>query len=171
MELLTAYWPIALIAALVALILLYFLLRPRQRVKLTDSAPVRPHMIVQPKSSFGSKGLGEGRGLADEAAAAAADITGSIISARVHDSLPGASGPPDDLVKLKGIGPKLAALLNTHGLTRFDQIAKLSPSQVDDLDETLGAFRGRLTRDKVVDQADYLARGDIDGFEQRYGKI
>ena len=171
MELLTAYWPIALIAALVALILLYFLLRPRQRVTLTDSAPVRPHMIVQPKSSFGSKGLGEGRGLADEAAAAAADITGSIISARVHDSLPGASGPPDDLVKLKGIGPKLAALLNTHGLTRFDQIAKLSPSQVDDLDETLGAFRGRLTRDKVVDQADYLARGDIDGFEQRYGKI
>lgn len=171
MDLLIAYWPLALVGALLALLLLYFLLRPRQRVALTDSAPVRPHMAVQPKSSFGNKGLGEGRGLADEAAAAAADITGSIISARVHASLPGAAGPPDDLVKLKGIGPKLAAMLNAHGLTRFDQIAKLSPAQVDDLDETLGAFRGRFARDHVIDQADYLARGDIDGFEQRFGKL
>ncbi len=166
MDLLIAYWPLAVVAALVALLLLYLLLRPRQRVALTDSAPVRPHMTVQSRAA-----IGEGRGLTDEAAAAAADVTGTIISARVHDALPGAAGPPDDLVKLKGIGPKLAALLNSRGLTRFDQIAKLSPSQVDDLDETLGAFRGRLARDKVVDQADYLARGDIDGFEQRYGKL
>ena len=62
-------------------------------------------------------------------------------------------------------------MLNGHGLTRFDQIASLSPAQVSDLDDKLGAFRGRLTRDKVVDQADYLARGDIDGFEQKYGKL
>ncbi|MEO8142486.1 MAG: hypothetical protein ABI617_07490 [Sphingomicrobium sp.] len=175
MDLLIAYWPLTLVGALVGLLLLYFLLRPRQRVALTDSAPVRPHMTVQSKSSFGHKGLGasegEGRGLADEAAAAAADLSGTILSARVHDSLPGASGPPDDLVQLKGIGPKLAALLNSHGLTRFDQIAKLSPAQVDDLDQMLGAFRGRLVRDKVIDQADYLARGDVDGFEQRYGKL
>ena len=175
MDLLIAYWPLALVGAVVALLLLYFLLRPRQRVTLTDSAPVRPHMTAQPKSSFGNKGLeaspGEGRGLADEAAAAAADLSGTILSAPVHDSLPGASGPPDNLVQLKGVGPKFAAMLNSRGLTRFDQIAKLSPAQVDDLDSTLGAFRGRLVRDKVVDQADYLARGDVDGFEQRYGKL
>lgn len=171
MDLLIAFWPLALIGVLIALLLLYFLLRPRQRVALTDSAPVRPHMAVQPKSSFGNKGQDAGRGLSDEAAAAVVEITGSIISARVHESLAAASGPPDDLVKLKGIGPKLAAMLNSHGLTRFDQIAKLSPAQVADLDETLGAFRGRLARDHVVDQADYLARGDIDGFEQRFGKL
>ena len=163
MDFLTAYWPLALIAAALALVLLYFLLRPRQRVSLTDSAPIRPHMTLGAK--------GEGRGLGDEAAAAAADVAGSIISARVHAALPGASGPPDDLVQLKGIGPKLAALLNQRGIIRFDQIAKLSPAQVDDLDDALGAFRGRLARDHVVDQADYLARGDIDGFEQRYGKL
>ena len=163
MDFLTAYWPLTLIAAALALVLLYFLLRPRQRVSLTDSAPIRPHMTLGAK--------GEGRGLGDEAAAAAADVAGSIISARVHAALPGASGPPDDLVQLKGIGPKLAALLNQRGIIRFDQIAKLSPAQVDDLDDALGAFRGRLARDHVVDQADYLARGDIDGFEQRYGKL
>ncbi len=165
MELLIAYWPLALLAALLASLLLYLLLRPRQRVALTDSAPVRPHMAVEASIQ------GEGRGLADEAAAAAADVTGSILSARVHDSLPGASGPPDDLSRLKGVGPKLAAMLNGLGITRFEQIASLSPDQVDDLDQSMGAFRGRLARDRIVDQADYLARGDIDGFEQRYGKL
>ncbi len=163
MDILIANWPLALIAALVAVLLLFFLLRPRQRVSLTDSAPIRPHMNVSES--------GEGKSLGDTAAAAAADVTGSIISARVHAELPGASGPPDDLVKLKGIGPKLAALLNQHGIVRFDQIAKLTPAQVNDLDEALGAFRGRLTRDHVVDQADYLARGDTDGFEHRFGKL
>ena len=163
MEILIAYWPLALIAALAALLLLYVLLRPRQRVALTDSAPLRPHMNLAK--------TGEGKGLGDEAAAAAADVAGSIISARVHDALPGASGPPDDLLLLKGIGPKLAALLNQRGIIRFDQIAKLTPAQVDDLDDALGAFRGRLARDHVTDQADYLARGDIDGFEQRFGKL
>ena len=167
MDVLIANWPLALIAVAVALLLLYFLIRPRQRVKLTNSAPVRPHMIIA-KTAAAS---GEGKSIGDEAAAAAADVTGSILNARVHDQLPGASGPPDDLVQLKGVGPKLAAILNQRGISRFDQIAKLSPAQVDDLDEALGAFRGRLTRDKVVDQADYLARGDIDGFEHKYGKL
>ena len=163
MDILIANWPLALIALALALVLLYFLLRPRQRVTLTDSAPVRPHMTMTK--------TGEGQGIGDEAAAAVADVAGSIISARVHDALPGASGPPDDLVQLKGIGPKLAFLLNQRGIIRFDQIAKLTPAQVDDLDDALGAFRGRLARDQVVDQADYLARGDVDGFEQRYGKL
>ncbi len=158
MNMLVENWPLALVGALLALVLLYFLLRPRQRVTLTDSAPIRPHMAA---TKAPAKGL----------AATAAGVTDSILSARHHGALAPASGPPDDLVKLKGIGPKLAVLLNNHGITRFDQIAKLSPAQVSDLDEELGAFRGRLSRDDVVAQADYLARGDIDGFEQRFGKL
>ena len=155
--------PILLIVgALIVLALLLLLLKPRQRVALTDSAPVRPHMASSAK---------EGRGLVDEAAAATSDLAGDIINARVHDNLPGASGPPDNLVMLKGVGPKLATLLNERGITRFDQIAKLSEGQVESLDSSLGAFRGRFTRDRVVEQADYLARGDIDGFEQRFGKL
>lgn len=168
MDLLIAYWPLALIGALIALLLLYFLLRPRQRVTLTDSAPVRPHMTAQPKSSFGNRGVLESQPLAGNSDLAA---EGFSPRARTLESLHMEVGPPDDLVKLKGVGPKLAALLSTHGLTRFDQIASLSPAQVEDLDQTLGAFRGRLKRDQLVDQADYLARGDIDGFEQKYGKL
>jgi predicted flap endonuclease-1-like 5' DNA nuclease len=150
-----------IVAAIVVIIALYLLLRPKQRITLSDEGAIRPHMMTPQ----------EGKGLTDEAAAAASDIAGEFINAEVHAELPGASGPPDDLQTLKGVGPKLAAILNERGLIRFDQIASLSAGQVEALDEGLGAFRGRLARDKIVEQADYLARGDRDGFEARFGKL
>ncbi|HET9810905.1 MAG TPA: hypothetical protein VFP53_04330 [Sphingomicrobium sp.] len=166
MEVLNAHWPAILIAAALVVILLVILLKPRQRVELSKSeAPVRPHMMKTADRS------GEGRGLAAEAAAAASDITGQIIDAPVHANLPGASGPPDDLTRLKGVGPKFAAMLNGFGIIRFEQLAALSEGDLDRIDEQLGPFRGRLQRDQVPLQADYLARGDDDGFEQRFGKL
>lgn len=161
-EFLRDYWLLILIAVVVVAILAYLIFRPHQRVRLSDTAPVRPHM-PPPR--------GEGRGLSDEVAAAASDVTGDILNARVHSHLPGASGPPDDLRRLKGVGPKLAEMLNERGIIRFDQIARLTPDEVERLDSTLGAFRGRFARDRVVEQADYLARGDIEGFEHRFGKL
>jgi predicted flap endonuclease-1-like 5' DNA nuclease len=165
MEFVELYWPVFLVALLIGAIVGYLIFRPKQRVTLTDSTPVRPHMNLAAEPSR------EGRGVADEAAAAASDVAGQMIGTRVHEQLPGATGTPDDLVKLKGVGPKLAALLNERGITRFDQIAKLSPGQVETLDEGLGAFRGRFARDRIVEQADYLARGDIDGYQARFGKL
>lgn len=159
-EMLADNWPWIMIAALVVIVIAFLLLRPRQRVQLTDSAPVRPHMTK-----------GEGRGLADEAAAATSDIAGQVLGTHVHAELPGASGPADDLLKLKGVGPKMAALLNDRGITRFDQISRLNDDQIDALDSSLGAFRGRFGRDRIVEQAHYLARGDTDGFEARFGKL
>ncbi|MEQ7873737.1 hypothetical protein ABDK56_06985 [Sphingomonas sp. ASV193] len=157
---------IVVIGALVILALLFLAFRPRQRVTLTDSAPVRPHM-----ASSHAPEAHEGRGVGDEFAAATSDVAGDIFNARIHANLPGAGGPPDDLLLLKGVGPKLAELLNARGLTRFDQIASLSEGQLETLDSSLGAFRGRLARDRVTEQADYLARGDTDGFEQKFGKL
>lgn len=162
-ELWAAYWPIIIAAIAIGFIVGFLVFRPRQRVTLTDSAPTRPHMAATPAR--------EGRGLVDEAAAAASDVAGQMLGSQVHAELPGASGPPDDLKKLKGVGPKMAALLNAQGITRFDQIARLSEGQVEAIDASLGAFRGRFSRDRIVDQADYLARGDIDGYEARFGKL
>ena len=162
-EVWNTYWPIVLIAVVIGLITGYLLLRPRQRVKLTDSTPVRPHM--PPRRS------GEGKGLSDEIAAATSDVAGQMLGSHVHRHLPGASGPPDNLEQLKGVGPKLANMLNAIGIIRFEQLARLSDAEVERIDASLGAFRGRLTRDMVVAQADYLARGDVDGFEQRFGKL
>ena len=153
-ELFNAYWPVILIALVIGLIVGFLIFRPRQRVQLTDSTPRRPHMTVHPGETV----------FEHEAEVTTKHVIGS--GTRVPPA-----GPLDDLERLKGVGPKLAALLAAHGLTRFEQIAKLTDSEVERLDDDLGAFRGRLRRDRVVEQANYLARGDLDGFEQRFGKL
>jgi predicted flap endonuclease-1-like 5' DNA nuclease len=163
-DLVREYLPAILVAVLIGIVVGYFIFRPRQRVRLTDSAPVRPHM-AQGRT-------GEGQGLTSEAAAAASDVTGEILNARVHDQLVAEAGSGlDDFTLIKGIGPKFAQLLNARGFTRFDQLAKLTADEIERLDSELGPFRGRMTRDRIVEQADYLARGDRDGFEQKFGKL
>jgi predicted flap endonuclease-1-like 5' DNA nuclease len=162
MDLIREYW--WLIVVLVALVLAFILLRPRQRVQLTDSAPVRPHMAHASK-------LPEGRGVAGEHAAATTDIAGEILGAPVHRELDGKGKDGDDLCRLKGVGPKFEDALHAIGFHRFEQIAALTPTEVERIDPQLGPFRGRLVRDRIIEQADYLARNDIDGFEQRFGKL
>ena len=162
MDLIREYW--WLIVILVAIVIAIVLLRPRQRVRLTDSAPIRPHMTAMRTPP-------EGRGIAGEAAAATSDVTGDIIRAPVHAALAGAGNPADDLSRIKGVGPKFADALRDAGFVRFEQLAHLTPTEIERLDERLGSFRGRITRDRVVEQADYLARNDTDGFEQRFGKL
>ncbi len=44
MDLATEYWVLIAAATAVVVVLLFLLLRPRQRITLTESAPVRPHM-------------------------------------------------------------------------------------------------------------------------------
>ena len=94
-----------------------------------------------------------------------------MLGVEVHSQLPGASGPPDNLQLLKGVGPKLAMKLNENGIIRFEQLARLSPNEVGILEDRLGPFKGRLTRDRVVEQAHYLERGDKDGFEAKFGSL
>ena len=137
--------------------------RPRQRVRLTDSAPLRPHMTRNRRN--------EANDLASEAAAAASDVTGEFIGAPVHRYLSGKADAADDLVRLKGVGPKLAELLHARGFTRFEQLAHLTAQELDLLDQQLGPFAGRIKRDRIVEQAAYLARGDVDGFEEHFGKL
>jgi predicted flap endonuclease-1-like 5' DNA nuclease len=72
---------------------------------------------------------------------------------------------------MKGVGPKFAEALHRLGFHRFDQLAQLTPTEIERLDGQLGAFSGRLIRDRVVEQADYLARNDTDGYEQVFGKL
>jgi predicted flap endonuclease-1-like 5' DNA nuclease len=162
MDFIREYWWLLLIAVIAVAVAFRFL-RPRQSVRLTDNAPVRPHMAQSHPR--------EGRGLAGEAAAATSDVTGELLRAPVRGKLDGEGKPGDDLCRLKGVGPKFADALHAAGFNRYEQLAHLTPTEIDRLDTQLGAFRGRITRDRVVEQADYLARGDIDGFEQRFGKL
>ena len=164
-EYLIDYWPAILVALVIALIAGLLLFRPRQRVRLTDSAPVRPHMAANRVSRS------EADDIASEAAAAACDVSGEIIGAPVHRHLSAGGGALDDFLRIKGVGPKLADMLRGRGFTRFEQLAHLTSEEVDMLDAQLGPFRGRIRRDRIAEQAAYLARGDIDGFEQHFGKL
>jgi predicted flap endonuclease-1-like 5' DNA nuclease len=165
-EVLREYLPAILIAVLIGIIVGFLVFRPRQNVRLTDNAPVRPHMA---HTSAGADSPLEGNGIADEAAAAASDVSGEIVGADVHAHLGDVA--PDNLQRLKGVGPKLAGMLQAHGITRFEQIARLTPEQAERLDADLGAFKGRIGRDRIIEQAAFLARGDEDGFQQHFGKL
>lgn len=135
------------------------------------TATVPPAAPVAKAATKPAKPLHEGHGLADQGAAATADIAGQVLGVQAHAELPGASGPPDNLQMLKGVGPKLVARLNENGIIRFEQIARLSANEVEMLEDRLGPFKGRITRDRVVEQAAYLARGDTEGFEARFGNL
>ncbi len=66
-------------------------------------------------------------------------------------------GKPDDLKKIKGVGPKLEKELNNAGVYHFDQIAAWSAKEVAWADEHLVSFKGRISRDDWVSQAKALA--------------
>ncbi len=65
---------------------------------------------------------------------------------------------PDDLKVIKGVGPKLEALLHELGIVHFEQIAAFPPEYIVKLDDYL-AFDGRINRDGWVAQAAELAGG------------
>ncbi|HZV19528.1 MAG TPA: hypothetical protein VFF84_12635 [Sphingobium sp.] len=85
--------------------------------------------------------------------------------------VPAAVGDPDDLRQIKGVGPKLNGLLVGLGITRFDQIAAWGDKEIAAVDAHLGTFKGRITRDNWIEQAKFLASGDIAGFEATFGKL
>ncbi|ATW04027.1 hypothetical protein [Sphingorhabdus sp. YGSMI21] len=85
--------------------------------------------------------------------------------------IPPAVGEPDNLRLIKGVGPKLNTLLISLGVTRFDQIAAWKEAEINEVDKHLGTFSGRITRDAWIDQAKFLAKDDIAGFEKKYGKL
>jgi NADH-quinone oxidoreductase subunit E len=74
---------------------------------------------------------------------------------------------PDDLKKIKGIGPKLEKLCNQLGVWHFDQIASWSAREVAWVDYHLEGFKGRIERDDWVAQAKILAAGGTTEFSER----
>lgn len=76
-------------------------------------------------------------------------------------------GAPDDLKKIKGVGPKLEKLCNKLGVWHFDQIASWSDSEVAWVDYHLEGFKGRIVRDDWVTQAGILAAGGETEFTRR----
>ncbi len=85
--------------------------------------------------------------------------------------IPAAVGKADDLLQLKGVGPKLNGVLVGLGITRFDQVAAWTADDVAKVDAHLGSFKGRIVRESWVEQAGLLASGAIAAFEAKFGKL
>jgi predicted flap endonuclease-1-like 5' DNA nuclease len=158
----TTYLPLILIALAVLAVAIWALLRTNRKARVIEdgSAPAL------------------GRDVLDEGAAPAARNQALIDAPRAAQSAPAPTPAPaplptsasgDDLTRIKGLGPKIAALLAELGVTRFDQIAAWSPQDIERIDAQLGRFAGRITRDQWVEQAELLAAGDETGFTSQYG--
>lgn len=61
----------------------------------------------------------------------------------------------DDLQQIKGIGPKIAGILNELGVLRFEQIAAWTPENVSWVNAHL-RFKGRIEREEWIPQAQAL---------------
>jgi predicted flap endonuclease-1-like 5' DNA nuclease len=137
---------------------------PAQRNQALIDAPPAATTIIPPSPSGTLAGMGE------------------VIAVAAQDEVEAATSAPapapavtdteaDDLSQLKGVGPKLVALLHGMGITRYAQIAAWTDEDIARIDTQLGAFKGRVTRDNWVEQAKFLASGDRAGFEGKFGKL
>jgi predicted flap endonuclease-1-like 5' DNA nuclease len=179
MQTIEANWIVLSVALLVALLVAWWIFRrgskgaqrsyrpdvldegaaPAQRNQALIDAPPAAD-LVPPPASVTMAGVGEIVSVAaqEEVAAASAAVSTSP-----------ASG--DDLTRIKGLGPKLAALLGPLGVTSFAQIAEWDDAEIDRIDAQLGAFAGRIRRDNWVEQAKLLASGDTAAYEAKFGKL
>ena len=172
-----ANWPAFALALAFVLLLLWLLLRgqlskPRERYRAPDAldegaAPAaRNQALIDAPPAFIAAAL------ADTGPDILAGI-GQVVAAgaaREVEAAQAAAGA-DNLTRIKGVGPKLAALLAKLGVTRFAQIAAWSEADIDRIDAQLGAFAGRIRRDNWVEQCRLLSAGDTAGFEAKFGKL
>lgn len=81
------------------------------------------------------------------------------------------AGGGQPLTLLKGLGPRAAARLGELGIGSVEQLAALTPAQVEAIDAQMEALTGRIARDRWVEQAKLLAMGDVAGFEAAFGRL
>lgn len=148
--------------------------KPKAAAKPKAKAPTKPKAPAKAKAAPAPKAASKPaaktpakkpapKGVVSSGTAAVTDVAGEMLAVK--------TGGGDDLTKIKGLGPKAAALLSEQGVTSFERLAKLDDAQVAEIDGKMGAFKGRIDRDRWVAQARYLARGDIASFEAEFGKL
>jgi predicted flap endonuclease-1-like 5' DNA nuclease len=161
------------VIVVIALFLMLMLRSRKQKVTFGEQvAPPRP--VTSPSTAPIIKAAApvveEGHGVSDEVAAAIEDVVDQFIGIDAHPS-GHATATGDMLTTLKGLGPKAESRLHELGVTKFDQIAAWDQGDVEAVDAQMGAFKGRIVRDKWVEQARLLAKGDIEAFETQFGKL
>jgi NADH-quinone oxidoreductase subunit E len=93
-------------------------------------------------------------------------VVKSAVAGEKPQLLVGADAEPDDLKRIKGIGPKNESALNGLGIFTYRQIADWTPTNIDWVEGSL-SFPGRIGREDWVEQARTLAAGQNTSFSKR----
>lgn len=159
--------PLILIAVLVLAVALWVLLRATRRAKVIDEGESLKRDVLDE----GAARAARNQALIDAAPAVVKEPAPAPAPAPTASPAPEpVAASADDLTRIKGLGPKIAALLAELGVTSFAQIASWSDEDVAEIDAKLGRFSGRITRDQWVTQATLLAAGDEAGFAAQFGR-
>ncbi|MEM7118513.1 MAG: helix-hairpin-helix domain-containing protein, partial [Chloroflexota bacterium] len=85
-----------------------------------------------------------------------------------------ASMPPDDLTRVWGIGPKIAAALNAAGIKSYAQLAETEDDRITEILEASGVnyrLAGPAVRATWQEQAELLAAGELDELKLRQAQF
>ncbi|MEM7529918.1 MAG: NADH-quinone oxidoreductase subunit NuoE [Pseudomonadota bacterium] len=118
---------------------------PAYRVEIIDAVPGLPPPVEVEVTPFDRQPEANATALADDGEAPV------LLAAAPEDG-------GDDLRKIKGVGPKLAAALQGLGIYTYDQIASWGPKESAWVNARLD-IRGRIERDDWVGQAKLLRSG------------
>ena len=174
MDFVATNWLLILIVLALAILVAWYIFHAARRTRVTGQArdvldegaapaarnqalidtPTAATVPIPPATPAGLAGVGEA-------------VQAAVEEQQIRSSQTGA----DDLTRLKGVGPKLAAQLSELGVATFAQVASWNDADIDRIDAQLGRFQGRIRRDNWVEQARLLEAGDEDGFASRYGAI
>lgn len=175
---LAANWPPLLGLALLVFAAVLWLLSRRRKPRIrregedvlsegaARASRNRALIDAPPVASFTATTLAGGMLAGEPAIAVAVEPEAALADAPAEPD-----AAPDDLSRIKGLGPKLRARLAELGVTRFEQIAGWSEADLAAIDAQLGAFAGRPAKDNWVEQARLLAAGDIAAYEAQFGKV
>ena len=168
---LTALLPFILIALVVLVVVVWFLARANRKTTVIDDGTRAKDVLDE-----GAERARRNQALIDAAPATVKPEAAPLAEpapAPEPATAPAPAPAPantDDLSRIKGVGPKLVALLGELGVTTYAQIAAWSEADVERIDARLGRFAGRITRDQWIEQAKMLAAGDEAGFTERFGR-
>ena len=130
-----------------------------RRLLSDELADLRVRLDAAERAAAGAdvaSGGGHGYDKEADSAAISAAAVAAVEGARELVAAPsGEPGDADDLQQIKGIGPKIADLLNELGIRQFEQIAAWSATDVDWVNERL-QFKGRIEREEWIPQAKAL---------------
>lgn len=108
--------------------------------------PLSPDELNQLKTTFAA-GIGAGAAAAGSSAGKPELLTAPR------------GGKGDDLGLIWGVADRLADKLNAMGIWHFDQIAQWTPDNVAWFESQMDGFKGRVSRDKWIEQCQKLATG------------